>query len=239
MPLYKIADVITDIEPKFDYFKNNAKSYIYTGDEKPQIKLRLNSDFLKRKLAENPHMTMESLEAYYLSSLFSGKIIGFNAITLHSSAILYKDKAFLFSAKSGVGKSTHTRLWIEQFGNENITIINDDLPVIKNENEEFFVYGTPFDGGTCMNKNLKAPLGAVIFIERDENNSIKRLCKNEIFIRIYQNTKRFNIDKDSTEMMLSNIDKLILAKPFYLLKCNTDIASVAVCEKMLSDDGII
>lgn len=61
---------------------------------------------------------------------------------VHSSAIKYNDKCYLFSADSGVGKSTHTSLWHKVYGDK-VQIINDDKPIIRLENNKLIVYGSP------------------------------------------------------------------------------------------------
>lgn len=63
--------------------------------------------------------------------LFFAQRQGFFAI--HSASILYRDQVWLFSGHSGMGKSTHTNLWKEQFGTE---IINGDLNLIGWSNGE-------------------------------------------------------------------------------------------------------
>lgn len=113
MPIYKIADIITDIKPKFRYFESIAEDYLYTGNEPVQIKLAVKEDFLREKYNENMLFSIGELECIFMSDVFNKKVLKYNAIFLHSSAIFYKGKAYLFSADSGVGKSTHTKLWIK------------------------------------------------------------------------------------------------------------------------------
>lgn len=113
MPIYKIADIITDIKPKFRYFESIAEDYLYTGNEPAQIKISIREDYIRKRAEKNTHLTLGNLESIFLADTFNKKILKYNAIFLHSSAILYKGKAYLFSADSGVGKSTHTKLWIK------------------------------------------------------------------------------------------------------------------------------
>lgn len=175
------------------------------------------------------------MESIFLADVFNKKILKYNAIFLHSSAILYKGKAYLFSADSGVGKSTHTKLWIKKFGAENVQIINDDKPIIRFIDNDWYVYGSPFDGGSGINKNIRAKLGGIIFLERAEENSIEVLDKNSIFSRIYKNTIKFSLDDEYAGYMLNTADKLIKENYFYLLKCNMNIESAEICEKFLTD----
>ena len=53
---------------------------------------------------------------------------------LHSSAVVADGKAYLFTADSGTGKSTHTQLWPRMFG-DRAYILNDDKPALLDEYE--------------------------------------------------------------------------------------------------------
>lgn len=235
MPIYKIADIITDIKPKFRYFESIAEDYLYKGNEPVQIKISIREDYIRKSAEKNTHLSLGNLESIFLADTFNKKILKYNAIFLHSSAILYKGKAYLFSADSGVGKSTHTKLWIKKFGAENVQIINDDKPIIRFIHNDWYVYGSPFDGGSGVNTNTRAKLGGIIFLERAEENSIEVLDKNSIFSRIYKNTIKFSLDDEYAGYMLNTADKLIKENYFYLLKCNMNIESAEICEKFLTD----
>lgn len=235
MPIYKIADIITDIKLKFRYFESIAEDYLYTGNEPVQIKISIREDYIRKRAEKNTHITLGDLETIFLADSFNKKILKYNAIFLHSSAILYKGKAYLFSADSGVGKSTHTKLWIKKFGKENVQIINDDKPIIRFIDNDWYVYGSPFDGGSGINKNIRAILGGIIFLERAEENSISKLNKNEVFSRIYKNTIKIALDNEYANYMLTTANKLISENNFYLLKCNMNVESAEICERFLNN----
>ncbi len=93
-----------------------------------------------------------------------------------------------FSADSGVGKSTHTALWHKVYGDK-VQIINDDKPIIRLENNELIVYGSPFAGGTMKFQNDSAVLGAIVFLEEAKiillkNYPHKKQC--DICLRNYE-----------------------------------------------------
>ena len=143
-------------------------------------------------------------------------------------------KAKRIFSVDGVG-SQRTQNQDKKFGAENVQIINDDKPIIRFIDNDWYVYGSPFDGGTGINKNIRAKLGGIIFLERAEENSIEVLDKNSIFSRIYKNTIKFSLDDEYAGYMLNTADKLIKENYFYLLKCNMNIDSAEICEKFLTD----
>ena len=81
-------------------------------------------------------------------------------------------QAYLFSADSGVGKSTHSRLWQQVFGDQRVTIINDDKPALRLRDGVWYVYGTPWSGKYGLNHNLCYPLAGICFLERSKTNKI-------------------------------------------------------------------
>ena len=95
-----------------------------------------------------------------------------NMVVLHSASILYKGKAWLFSAPSGTGKSTHTDLWNSYFGTP---IINGDLNLIDVSAASPKVHGIPWCGTSNMCDTLTYPLGGIILLKRDSTDYVEEL----------------------------------------------------------------
>ena len=49
----------------------------------------------------------------------------FDTVLMHGSCVAVDGEAYLFTAKSGTGKSTHARLWREMLGDRAV-MVNDD-----------------------------------------------------------------------------------------------------------------
>ena len=81
-----------------------------------------------------PYLNCEAIEYIYTGSYFHHLLLKYNGCMLHSSGVVVDGYAYLFSANSGTGKSTHTGLWLEHF-KDKAYIINDDKPVLKKEND--------------------------------------------------------------------------------------------------------
>lgn len=233
MPRYLIADFVTEFTPKYDNLKKLSEPFLYNGNMPTDIKIKVTDKYfnnLFNRMVEGT--TAEMTEEFAYSGKFNKEIINRNAMLIHSSAIKYKDEAYLFSAPSQTGKSTHTRLWKQAFGNE-VEYINDDKPVVRLYSDRAVAYGTPFDGGSGIANNISAPLKAVVFIERAENNSISKLSKtSEILKLLYFSTVRF-VGRKSADAMLLNFEMLLSLTNFYLLKCNTDIEAAHIAKDFL------
>lgn len=221
---YLIADLVTELNPKYSYLKNLTKLFEYFGDRKTDISISLSDEYIKSMLKRMvPGTTIGAAEEFSYAGKFCQKIIKYNAMLIHSSAIVYNGKAYLFAADSGVGKSTHTSLWRKAFGND-VKMINDDKPVVRIIDGKAIVYGTPFDGGSGIANNLSAPLGAVVFIERGESNSIRNAQTPEIIKKLYFSTAHF-VSRDTADKMLNNFESLLSCTEFYILTCNMDISA--------------
>lgn len=221
---YLIADLVTEFTPIYDYLNNFAKPFIYKGNRKSDIVLNISEDRIKKFQKRMEEGTpLSHTESFLYSNAFNKAAIKYNTMLVHSSALVYKGGAYLFSAESGVGKSTHTRLWQQAFGDK-VRIINDDKPVVQIRDSECIVYGTPFDGGSGIANNESAPLKAIVFIERGEHNSVRVPNTSEIIKNLYFSTARM-VDKETADSMLLNFEKLIGLTKFYILTCNMDISA--------------
>lgn len=170
--------------------------------------------------------TIDEAEEFATASIFNRKIIHRGAMLVHSSALVFDGKAYLFSADSGVGKSTHTKMWLKRFGSK-AHILNDDKPIVKIKNGVPLCCGTPFDGGSGIADNETVPVGAIIFIERSDTNFVTVPDTKEIVQRLYKSTVKF-VNKSDGMSLLSNLDNLIRHTKFYVLHCNTDDSAVDV-----------
>lgn len=232
MPKYLIADFVVEFTPKYDVLKNLSEPFLYNGERAADFLINVSEKRISELLSRMADGTsISQTENFAYADAFNKAIIPYNAMLIHSSAIKYRGGAYLFSARSGVGKSTHTRLWKQAFGDD-VTFINDDKPVVRIRNCMCTAYGTPFDGGSGIANNLSAPLKAIVFLKRGDENSIRKATVPEILRELYFSTVRF-VDSATTNSMLSNFEKLIGVTDFYILTCNMDISAAYVAR-----DGI-
>lgn len=157
--------------------------------------------------------------------------INYGTMLIHSSALIYDGGAYLFSADSRVGKSTHTRLWLKAFGDK-VHIMNDDKPVVKLLDNQAVAYGTPFDGGSGIALNEAYPLKAVIFIERGEENYVRIPETKEIIQKLYFQTAHM-VGAKTADNMLKNFEKLLSLTKFYVLTCNMEISAAYTAFSMI------
>jgi hypothetical protein len=179
----------------------------------------------------------EYLETLALYRKISDNMCDYGVMLFHGSVIAVDGEAFLFTAKSGTGKSTHTRLWRELFG-ERAVMVNDDKPLIAiKDNGEAFVYGTPWCGKHSLGNNISVPLRSICILERAENNSICRTEPSQVYPLLIQQTYR---SSDPIKLMktLPILDDLLKSVSVYRLGCNMDIEAARVAYTAMSGKNI-
>ena len=150
----------------------------------------------------------------------------YDTILFHGSCIAVDGTGYLFTAKSGTGKSTHTRLWMQLLGDRAV-MINDDKPLIRIKDDGAVIYGTPWDGKHRLSTNTGVPLKALCILERAESNSIRRISAFEAYPMLLQQVYRPG-DADAMDKTLALIDRLASNVSLWRLGCNMDIEAAKV-----------
>ena len=166
----------------------------------------------------------DEVEYMLAGAVFYRELLSYQGMLLHASAVVVDGKAYLFSGKSGTGKSTHTGLWLQYFG-ERAYILNDDKPAIRMEKGRLYAYGTPWSGKTNMNVNRKAPVAGIVFLGQAAENQIRRLSAKEAFSAMFEQTQR-NLDGKDMIRLLDLMERIIETVPIYHMDCNISADAV-------------
>lgn len=147
---------------------------------------------------------------------FYGQLLRFGGMLLHASAVAYQGRAYLFSGPCTVGKSTHTRLWQQTFG-QDAQVINDDKPALRQVDGRWYAYGTPWCGKDGINQNEKVPVAGICFLKQGAENNIRRLAGQEALLYILSQTQRFE-KTENMDILLRLVDALVRTVPIYELE---------------------
>ena len=153
-------------------------------------------------------------------------LLSCDTLLFHGSVIAVDGEGYLFTAKSGTGKSTHTRLWREYFG-ERAVMVNDDKPLLRITDSGVTVYGTPWDGKHRLSTNIAVPLKGICILTRNAKNHIEPVEPHAVYPLIVQQTNR-SLSADGMKHALSLIDRMLHVVPVYRLGCNMDIEAARV-----------
>lgn len=232
---YKIADKVAEINSIYEQVHNYCADY--QTDEKADYYVSITQadiDFERKKSDRERALEGNTDVDYsdsYLEQLavyrkIAEKMIYYNTILFHGSVIAVDGEAYLFTAKSGTGKSTHTRLWRKYLGKKAV-MVNDDKPLLKITEEGVTAYGTPYNGKHRLGADISVPLKAICVLTRAEYNYIIPVSRGEVYHMLVQQTYR-PADIMLMQKTLSLLDKLADNVMLYRLGCNMDISAAKV-----------
>lgn len=237
MNKYKIADLVVRMDPKFSPLLPQSEAYLYNGAEESLCDILTTADDIASYKARYDSDDTALIEYMHTGAVFYTRLIHHNGMMLHASAVEMDGKAYLFSAPSGTGKSTHTSLWVKEFS-PRAKILNDDKPAIRIFPDEISVYGTPWSGKTDLNLNHKATLQGIAFIKRGEKNSIRRVSSIAAIENVLSQTVRPH-NKETMEMLLDVLGRIIQRVLVYELTCNTDPEAAHVAYNTMSKGELL
>lgn len=218
--VYKIADVVFEVDVKNKYTYRIMKDYI--SAETPDFVITVTDDDLlyEEKVApkETPDYTYESIAIYrkFICKLMDD----YNGFFFHCSAVCVNNEGYMFTAKSGTGKSTHRKLWQKVF-KDKVTVINDDKPVIRNVDGVYYIYGTPWQGKEGLGENIKVKAKALCFLNRSQTNYVTKIdTKNAVKNMLNQVMRTDN--KEQMIKLLSLLDGFLTQVSSYDLFVNMD-----------------
>ncbi len=155
----------------------------------------------------------------------------FDAFLLHASAISCDGKGICFCAQSGTGKTTHSRLWQECFG-DRFFYVNGDKPIVRKKDGIFYLYGTPWAGKENYQTNCHIPLHAICLLKRGQTDTIKEITKDEMFFGLI-NQILHPAQEQASMRTLDLVDEAITQAKRYELHCTPTPQSVEVSKIML------
>ncbi len=148
----------------------------------------------------------------------------FDRFVMHGAALKYGQNAYIFTAPSGTGKTTHLRLWQKYLGDK-VSVINGDKPILKIENGVVTVYGTAWAGKENLRSNDSAPLKAICILKRGKENKIYKVNPKEHFATLL-NQIYLPKNEAAARKNLELFSQLINLVPVCVLEC--DISEDAV-----------
>ena len=227
--LCKIADLFTEI-PSAGGMSSRCKEYLVDESENIHINIKEEEyDFTKWRDVAPEHLAyMESGWQFYY------KLIKFGGIMLHSSAVVLNGEVYLFSGPSGMGKSTHTRMWTSLF--PGAKIINDDKPALRKIDGVWYAYGTPWCGKDGINLNVKAPVKGICFLRQGDSNKMRRLSPIEAVGAIFSQTQSRVASDYALGKVTSIIEQLISDVPVYELVNNAKEEAALLSHKIMSTE---
>lgn len=146
-------------------------------------------------------------------------LLPFHRVILHASAVIYQGNAYVFTAPSGMGKSTQADIWSREFGAE---IINGDKVILSLEEGGVTAHGGPAAGSSGIHKNICAPVAAIMLLEKAEKNRIEYENETTDFFALYSESVKSTADPEFNRALLPEIEKIVKNVPVARLFCRPD-----------------
>ena len=181
-------------------------------------------------------------EYHLLHLVISNALLPFNRCVFHGTAFLWHDKAWLFSAPSGTGKTTQYRQWRRLYRDE-VRILNGDKPILQFcDDGTIMVHPSPWKGKERMGSMLKAPLGGIIYLQQGQENTIERMESQDAAVPIYRQFLFLPETEEAVRQVCRMEDKLLRNIPVWRLVNKGDAESAELTHdtltKWLETDGI-
>ncbi len=216
--IVKLANLIIEIKNKKDYTAQMCKNYMYTGNRPVDFAVESTRENMLPELKKQPECSLDYLESLCIYRQICDRILAYDALLLHAAAIAVDGEAYLFTAVSGTGKTTHINLWLKKFGSRAV-VVNGDKPIVRRLDGIFHVCGTPWSGKENLNTSINVPIRGICILERAEHNNIVQISPQEgLYTMLTQTVRPHNIQK--MDMMLSTLNALLECVPLYRLGCN-------------------
>lgn len=159
--------------------------------------------------------------------MFSYNSPKYSALLMHSSVVAVDNEAVMFLGSSGTGKSTHSRLWLENI--PGAELVNDDNPVVRLEDGRLFVYGTPWSGKTPCYRNVRVPVKAIVCLKQAPVNEISSLKGVYAYAGFSSAVSLIRWEREIMDDSTRLASQIVMSVPFFAMNCLPDKEAAKIC----------
>ena len=243
----KLAGIPVGVRSLHESTRDLCRDYL--TDEEPYFSVTSGEDEIaaeRERSAKADEAEGRSVQPYsdeYLETLavyrkIAEEMTEWDILLFHGSVIAVDGKAYLFTAPSGTGKSTHTRLWrkvLPPLGHD-VYMVNDDKPLLKFTDEAVFACGTPWDGKHHLSRNCMVPLKGVCRIHQAPQNEIRTMKAGDAWPVLFRQSYRPE-DPAHAASVLRMLDRILTGVPLFELYCNMDSEAALVSWRAMGEKG--
>lgn len=153
-------------------------------------------------------------------------------VLFHCAYIGINGKALIFTAPSGVGKSTQASLWCE---NRNAELVNGDRCALMVRDTTTFACGVPYCGSSGVNHNRSLPVEAIVYLEQAPFTSAEKLSGIRAFKKIWEGICVNTWNPSDMSACVETVTCIAENVPVFLLRCTPDTSAVKELERVLKE----
>ena len=236
----EIAGLVTCVQPMFFSTREYCRSYL--TEKRPEFYVEVTPEDLVRQQElldqeadeeglRRRKFTEPFLERAVIQDKLAQKLLERNTLLLHGSTVAVDGNAYLFTAPCGTGKSTHTRLWREVFGDRAV-MVNDDKPFLKITTEGVLAYGSPWSGKHGLANNICVPLKGICLLQRGTENEIRPLAP-EYGIALLREQAHIPEDSALRGSVFALVDALLEKVPLWEMSCNKEPVAAEIAYRAM------
>lgn len=202
------------------------------GDGNPAHCMVADKDFstLKIYVARNGREGGHALSSL-IRIAYSQAILYHDSLAIHAAAVFQGGKSYLFMGKSGTGKSTHARLWMEHIPGTGL--LNDDNPAIRVLFGKAYAFGTPWSGKTPCYRPWFFPVGGMVRLVQAPENRFALQEGGDAFAAVYPGCSAIIQDEALRGRLYDTVARLADEVPVGTLECRPEKEAAILCHKSL------
>ena len=232
----EVAGLATHVQPMFFSTREYCRPYL--TERQPDFFIEVTAEDLvhQQELLDQEadqeglrrrKFTDPFLERTVIQEKIAEKLLERDTLLLHGSTVAVDGQAYLFTAPCGTGKSTHTRLWREHFGDRAV-MVNDDKVFLQLRQDGIWACGSPWTGKHGIGNNISAPLKGICFLQRGTENRIQKAMPEkwlpELIHQCFLPEERYT----------SLVQQLAQRIPLWEMSCTKDPQAAAIAYEAMS-----
>ncbi|MBO4665665.1 MAG: hypothetical protein J5612_02205 [Paludibacteraceae bacterium] len=224
------SDTTEDDMPRLDIYRDNGTWILREAINKNApvtLHMTMSEDFSQAHLYMLANANLRFAVDNATMLLFAFASAKYATLEMHASVTIRGDYGYLFLGKSGTGKSTHSRQWIETF--QDAWLLNDDNPVVRLKEDGVYVYGSPWSGKTPCYKNEVRRVGAFVKLLQAPYNKMHTLRLPEAYAYILSSSSGLKIIPEIMDTLFETISRLIQTVQVYGMECLPNHDAAILC----------
>ena len=222
--MIEIAGLATHVQPLYGSTKEYCRPYLTDREAEFFIEITVEDLIRQQELLDQEadreglrrrKFTDPFLERTVIQEKIAEKLLERDTLLLHGSTVAMDGQAYLFTAPCGTGKSTHTRLWREQFGDRAV-MVNDDKVFLQLRQNSVWAYGSPWTGKHGIGTNISVPLKGICFLQRGTENKIQKAMPEKWLPKLIHQS--FLPEEQYSDLVLRLAQKI----PLWEMSCTKD-----------------
>lgn len=231
-------ECLNDEAPYFWIFDKDGKyNFGFSYSKSSPECILIPSDDFRESVVYIPSSMLEGVTDFALSNsmmlLYTFCTSPYETLMVHASVIRHNGGGYMFLGRSGTGKSTHSRLWLNHI--DDAVLLNDDNPVIRVVDGEAVVFGTPWSGKTPCYKNESVPLKAIVRLSQAPYNKITRNIPLKAYASLMPACSCMRWERASTDALHRTVEKVITKVRCWHLECLPDADAAYTCHKAVTE----